>query len=46
VKGVNLEITREIWTVITGPKYVGLRINKGNIEVVEEFNKMKSIEAV
>jgi len=41
VKGVDIEITHDVWTVITGLKYIGLRINKGNIGVVEEFNKMQ-----
>jgi len=41
VKGVDLEIIHEVWTTISGLKYAGLRINKGNIGVVEEFNKMQ-----
>jgi len=41
VKGIDLEITHEVWTAITELKYAGLRINKGNIGVVEEFNKME-----
>jgi len=41
VKGVNMEITQEVWTAITGLKDAGLRINKGNIGVVDEFNKMQ-----
>jgi len=40
VKEVDLEITHEFWFAITGLKYAGLRINKGNIGVVEEFNRM------
>ena len=40
VKGVDMEITLDVWTFVTGLKYVGLRINKGNICVVEDFNKM------
>ena len=40
VKGVDMEITHEVWTTITGLKYSSLRINKGNIGVVDEFNKM------
>ena len=34
VKGVDMEITHEVWTAITGLKYVGMRIYKGNIGVV------------
>jgi len=41
VKGVDIEITHDVWTAITGMKYTELRINKGNIRVVEEFNKMQ-----
>jgi len=41
VKEVDMEITTKVWTAITGLKPVGLRINKGNIGVVEEFNKMQ-----
>ena len=36
-----MEITHEVWTAITGLKYEGLRINKENIGVVEEFNKIQ-----
>lgn len=41
VKGVDIEITHEVWAVVTGLKYVGLKINKGNIGVVEDFNKIQ-----
>jgi len=41
VKGVDIEITNEVWTAITGRKYYGLRINRGNLGVIEEFNKMQ-----
>ena len=41
VKGIDMEITPEVWSVVVGLKYSGLRINKGNIGVVEEFNKMQ-----
>jgi len=41
VKGVDLEITNEVWTVVTGLKFSGLRINKGNIGAVDKFNKMQ-----
>jgi len=36
-----LEITNEVWTVVTGLKFSGLRINKGNIGAIDEFNKMQ-----
>jgi len=41
VKGIDMEITPDVWTALTGLKYAGLRINHGNIGVVEEFNKMQ-----
>jgi len=41
VKGVDIEITNEVWTTITRLKFCGLRINKGNLGVIEEFNKMQ-----
>jgi len=40
-KGVEMEITHDVWTSITELNYVGLRINKGNIGMVEEFNKIQ-----
>jgi len=40
IKGVDMEITHEVWSAVTGLKYAGLRIKKGNIGVVEEFNKI------
>ena len=41
VKGVEMEITHEVWTVVAGLKFSGLRINKGNLGVVEDFNKIQ-----
>ena len=41
VKGVDMEITHDVWVAVTGLKYVGLRINKGNLGVVEYFNKVQ-----
>ena len=41
VKGVNMEITYDVWIVVAGLKYVGLRIKKGNLGVVEDFNKVQ-----
>ena len=41
VKGVDKEITHEVWAVVTGIKYAGLRINKENIGMVEDFNKIQ-----
>jgi len=36
-----MEITHEVWAVVIDLKYVGLRINKGNIGVVEDFNRIQ-----
>jgi len=41
VKGIDMKITPKVWSDVVGMKCVGLRINKGNIAVVEEFNKMQ-----
>jgi len=41
VNGVDMEITHDVWTAVAGLKYVGLRINKGNLGVVEDFNKIQ-----
>ena len=30
-----------MWVAVTGLKYDGLRINKGNLGVVEDFNKFQ-----
>jgi len=36
-----MEITHEVWVVVAGLKFSGLRINKGNFRVVEDFNKIQ-----
>jgi len=41
VKGVDMIITNEVWFVVTGLKSPGLRINRGNLGVVEDFNKIQ-----
>ena len=41
VKGVDMVITNEVWTVVIGLKFSGIRINRGNLGVFEEFNKMQ-----
>ena len=41
VKGVDMVITNDVWTAVTGLKFSGVRINRGNIGIVEEFNKMQ-----
>ena len=41
VKGVDMIITSDVWAAVTGLKSSGLRINRGNLGVVEEFNKIQ-----
>ena len=41
VKGVEMEITHEVWAAVAGLKFCGLRINKGNLGVGEDFNKIQ-----
>jgi len=41
MKGVDMEITHDVWAAVTRLKYVGLRINQGNLGVVEDFNKVQ-----
>jgi len=40
VKGVDMVITSDVWFVVTGLKSSELRINRGNLGVVEDFNKI------
>jgi len=40
-KGVDMIITSEVWCVVTGLKSFGLRINRGNLGIVEDFNKIQ-----
>jgi len=40
-KGVDMVITNDVWASITGLKFFGVRINKGNLGVIEAFNKMQ-----
>ena len=41
VKGVEMVITSVVWVVVTGLKSSGLRINRGNLGFLEEFNKIQ-----
>jgi len=41
VKGVDIVITNDVWAAINGLKFSRLRINKGNLRVIKEFNKMQ-----
>jgi len=41
VKGVDMVIAKDVWTAVIGLKYYAQRINRGNLGIVEEFNKMQ-----
>ena len=41
VKRVDMEITHVVWIAFIGLKYPRIKINKGNIGVVEDFNKIQ-----
>ena len=41
VKCVDMVITNEVWSAVTGLKSSGLRINRGNLGIVEDFNKIQ-----
>jgi len=41
VKGVDMIITNEVWSVVIGLNSYGLRINRGNLGVVEDLNKIQ-----
>ena len=41
VKGVDLVITNDVWTVVAGLKFSAIKINRGNLGVMEDFNKIQ-----
>jgi len=41
VKGVDMEVTPVMWTVITELKYSSPHVGKGNTSAMEDFNKMQ-----
>ena len=41
VKCVDMVITNEVWSAVTGVKSSGIRINRGNLGIVEDFNKIQ-----
>ena len=41
VEGVDMDITNEVWSAMTELKSSGLRINRGNLGIVEDFNKIQ-----
>jgi len=36
-----LTITNDVWIAVAGLKFYGIRINRGNLGVVEDFNKIQ-----
>jgi len=43
VKGINIEITLEIWKVVSTMKYAGVQVSKRNIGAVKNSNKVQYI---
>jgi len=41
VKGVEMVITSDVWAVVTGLNSSGLRINRENLGLMEDFNKIQ-----
>jgi len=41
VKGVDMVITNDVWAAVTRLEFSGVRINKCNLGVIKEFNKMQ-----
>ena len=41
VEGVDMIVTSEVWSAVTRLKSSGLRINRGNLGAVEDFNKIQ-----
>ena len=46
MNGVDMVITNDVWTIMVGLKYSGIRINSGNLGVVEDFNKISFTKVV
>jgi len=41
VKGIKMKVTNEVWNLVAGIKYVGLKVGKGNTNGIQEFNKIQ-----
>jgi len=41
VKGIKMKVTSEVWNSVTGIKFSGLKVGKGNISGIWEFNKLQ-----
>jgi len=43
---IRVFYTNDVWTAVAGLKFSGLRINKGNLGVVEDFNKVQYYKSI
>jgi len=41
VKGIKMKFTNEVWNLVAGIKYAGLKVGKGNTNGIQEFNKIQ-----
>jgi len=41
VKGIKMKVTNEVWNLVVGIKYAGLKVGKGNTNGIQEFNKIQ-----
>jgi len=41
VKGVTMLITSEVWSNTAGLKHFGVKVGRGNVAEISEFNKMQ-----
>jgi len=41
VKGIKMKVTNEVWNLVAGIKYVGLKVGKGNTNGIQEFNNIQ-----
>jgi len=41
VKRIKMKVTNEVWNSVTGIKYAGLKVGKGNTIGIQEFNKIQ-----
>ena len=41
VKGIKMKVINDVWNSVAGIKYSGLKVGKGNINGIQEFNKIQ-----
>ena len=41
VKGIKMKVINEVWNLVAGIKYVGLKVGKGNTNGIQEFKKIQ-----